>query len=472
MPDFPAILDGTRKGDYTVDYLRTEYGKELEQLATANTSYQTGGWMACKDLLSGDTAEAKMADFVLRTKAAGDAHAYIQECDASVKAFAALGQLAPVDASPRKAVGPAEHPVPDYAGLPDGYKAYLQSREAVAFSEMSPAQREDYIRPGQTLGRQKAREYAVYLKASLFASSPTGTGGLLPTDRVGMPYPMLIDPLMFFRITSEPGSIIRYWESYEPQIANLATGEVRARARGGALNDLTQEATLRQVPKQSLGVITDIPKEDLRDNGMISERMNSTLDIAMKTALITNIFRGNGGLTGANNQWRGIMPALTSAPSTNELNNVDVNHNTVAVSSGFEEPIAFFETLLAALAYRGVMPTCVFVNAADWGKIRASQRVLRNQADDYLSAPWGRIAAVPLCLCRDLGTNQSLIIDTATTFDIVLGEEVQTGISEDYRFGSNMVSLRRVMDGNVVIEKPFAAIKVTATNLLAAATLS
>ena len=213
----------------------------------------------------------------------------------------------------------------------------------------------------------------------------------------------------------------------------------------------------------------DIPREDLRDKGAVGERINRHIDIKMRTAMIANIFQGTGGITGANQQWQGIMPALTQVPGTNALNHFGIGHNSVAVEANHTEPVAFFETLMAWIGVRGLFPSCIFLNVSNWETVRQSQRYLRNQENDYMAAPWGRIGPIPMCLNRNLGANQALIIDTNDSFDVVLGEEIQTGISEDYHFGQNVVSLRRVVDGNIAIVREYGAVKVTATNLFAAA---
>lgn len=481
MANLTQPLAQAQAGEITIGLLRERFEEETVKLNEAReaSGHQEKGWMACLDLLDGDNAKDKMNDFAVRTKALAEAAAFIRtdaelrriefdqlpqprrEAEHVEKSFAPQNQFVPPPGYQLTAMNP---------GMAH-YKAMMDTPEAQRFANMTPMERKPLIRAGLLLAQTKSDDYIPVLKASHYAEASTG---LLPTDRIGMPYPSWTRELDYFMFSTEPGSIIRYMESGSDTLTAVGAGnagdaQVRDRAGSnlGTINEINDSGTVEELSKRSFGVMTKMAIEDLRDNGRVSERVNRRLDIQMRRRMVEQIFNG----TNAGNQWRGIMPVLASAAA--DITALNNTHNAVAVVAAEErEPVAFFRYLMAQLAIRGCFPTVAFVNIETWNEIKKSQTVLRNQGPDYdVLAPFGRVANhIPMCITDKLPDNQALLIDTSQTADVVLGTEILTGISEDFAFDENAVAIRRTVYGNIVLDMPLAAIKITGTDMFQAAT--
>ena len=481
MSNLTEPLNKAQSGEYTAAYLRELYDAEQAQLASAMEAHDQGaqGWLSAKDLLDGDTADAKMNDYIARGKALGEANSWlikefnarqkrelpdlppVQRAAAGEKTFAAAGQTQRQDKA-LTMLDQAWTNLPQHKAV---YKAMLASDSAQAFAAMSPTKRAEVSRvPGTLLGEVKTGDYIPLLKASIFDSAT----GILPSDRMGMPYPLLTMELEYLYLTEEPGSIIRYFPSRAIVEATSGTvGDAQVRARMGTINEMTDDTDAVVRPKHSIGALAKVALEDLNDHGRISERTNKQLDIGVRDQLTHQIFQG---VKATANNWDGIMPELsTVAASLTALGRTD---NAIAVPAN-TEPLDFLTQMIGELAERGCFPTVLFVGRDAWAAIKASQRVLRNQQQDYMRTPFGMVEhTVPMCLSRQLGTNQALIMDASKTVEVVLGEEVQSMVSEHLFFNEGAVAIRRMLYGNNAFIAPYGGIKLTSTQNFTPASFS
>lgn len=461
-------------GDITPGYLREVANKEMTTLSEAHTASQEPerGWMATLDLLDGDTANAKMLDFTERTSKLGEAMDWLTKSMASTQAFSNLQAGAgpgilnmPMPTQPGvKQATPAEPPIS--AGVQSHYKMMMASEQSQKLLAMTPEQRVEEIRRNPMLAKTASDDYRLVLKASYGYAGVAAPGGLLPTDRIGMPYPLMTMELDYIPITTSPGSLVRFFQSRAPATADPDGGNnARARARGAAMNEVTDTGAVIAHTKESLSGYATIAREDLRDNGMIGERNNQQLDIAVRDLMVQQFMLG----TGTTPEWDGILADYTTTAASQDA--ITLTSNQVAVpSSGLNEPVAFLDVLFAHLAQRGCPPSVLFVNATDWAKIRQSQRALRYMDEDYNLAPYGRVGPVPMCLSRYLGANQALMVDAEKSFGIELGTDVETAVSEDFMFTSNVVVVRRTVDGNTYHTMPYGGFLITSTDEFVAAT--
>ena len=484
MANLMEPLAKAQSGEYNIAYLRTKYDEEEVVLKQAlEASEGERGWMGCLDLLEGETADAKSDDYIMRVKALGDANKYIRK-DAETRAM--MQDIEPLPTvknfapeKPTRNSDPTQNlPEQAKAMIRSHYQKMMESPDAVKFASMTAAERTREMRPGLVLAETKMDDYLPVLKASTFA---TATTGLLPADRIGMPYPLWTGELDYFNMMIEAGSIIRYMESRAETETNLATGDAQQRARAGSgavgeIHEIDENGVVVELSKRSFGVMAQMALEDLRDNGRVGERTNRQLDIAMKTAMAYQILRGDNNNANSN-LWNGIAHKLGDAAGNRAANIAAVTreHNSVAVlSSGNDrEPIGFIDQLMIEMGLRGTLPQVLFLSPPMWKVIRDSQRAqaLRNQGDDYLTgAPFGRVAnIIPMCPTRHLAANTALLLNTEQMLDVVLGTDVLTSISEDFRFSKNAVVVRRTVYGNCAIMMPFAGFEITGTNNFQAA---
>ena len=481
-------LAAAQRGELTLANLREAFDTELKAMQEADAAISSkDGWRAAT-MLDGDDFQAKSTDFEQRTRALGGANVWLRDQYAARDVLTKMSELPPADDVAAHAGAPIEqkqfYQLPGTGqqisipaaprgmqgqetlvlGMPDegiSYKAFTESAEYKQFVAMPHERRVAMLRtPGTLLSEIDPKVMIPVLKAYTFS---TGTAGLLASDRMGMPYQLMTHELQYFPMVSEQNSVVRYFESESPSIAS-ATGAARGRARGGTINEVSVASDAVVRPKKSIGIYAEIPEEDLNDNAMISERVNRQLDIHIRSELARNIINGSGSGT----EWNGVMSRLTSAASN--ITGITLTHNAVPVVAAQEkEPVAFFEILLGHLALRGNYPSVIFLGANDWGKVRQSQRNLRNQAEDYMRFPYGQILGVPMQLSHYVGENQALMVDTSSV-TAVLGDGIKTGVSNDYAFRDNSIALKRTAYGNVEHLMPLGAFKVTATNLFAAAT--
>ena len=473
------VLDQVLAGDRTIAVLKAAFDEEKVTLASASEAADGDrGWMGALDLLKGATASEKMDDYIARGHVMKAVAEFIQK-DADTRALLTPSRPQDMHHAPEKGVNPDANPqTPNMQQFMSAQKYHFKSMdmspEYQTFMGLTPQERGragGAIVANATLAITKAEDYLPILKAN-FQTNATGALGILPTDRVAMPYNVWTGELALFNFAEEPGSAIRYTESRAISDVTQTTGDTAQRARNSALTELADEITPKSREKKSFGAIAYIALEDLRDNGRINERTNRTLDIEVKKRLAYQILNGDG--TGQ--QWNGILNDLNSAPAANGIVDLDITHNSVPVltTGDDREPIAFFETLAFELALRGTMAEGLLCGHNVWKVIRDSMRSagLRNQGDDYVAMmPFGRVAGyVPMIPTRWMPANTCLIGNFSETMDVVLGPEVITGISEDYKFGDMQVSIRRAMQGNNALMQPLGMIKVTNTNNFAAAT--
>ena len=343
---------------------------------------------------------------------------------------------------------------------------------------LAPAEQFKMLRQSKHIAlRSDAKEYLVKMKNMPDIGGPaetmmkamtfsTGADGILPTDRMAMPM-ALISALSFFNIMAQPGNLVRFFEAPTPEVAS-ATGQSRGRIRGADIHEVSVASQSTQLIKHSIGSYAEIPREDIRDHGMVSERSERTLDIAIRQEMERQIFAGDNSGT----NWRGIGEVTKTAVANIGLLSITTNSVAVLNSGSDREPVAFFERLALELGTRGTFPTVLFADAATIVKVRDSQRAFRYQQNDIERFPFGSIqnGLIPMFPSRYLPENTAYLLDSGQAMDVELGEFIETGISEDVAFKQNAVAIRRTVDGNVAFLMPHAVIQVTGTNNLVAQT--
>lgn len=440
------------------DELREQYNAELKAMGEVHSIQLDKGWLECKDLLAGETAGDKMQDYHARTQALHQTADLLNRIDQANDVFKRLQPSnAPASPDSDQVTKGIETP----ATVSTGANELTLSLSQKAFQALPIAARTALLHsPGMPLWQTSAADFATRAKAFTFS---TGADGILPTDRMAMPY-QLISALGYFTITAQAGSIVRFFQAPSPELA-AAAGQSRGRARGAAINQVSVTSQVMQLVKQSRGAYAEIPREDIRDHGMVNARVEQTLDIALAQDIERQIFAGDN--TGEN--WKGFVPDLSTAAAN--MDAIALTSNSVPVAAN-DEPVSVLEQLMTQLGMRGVMATVIFANARDIEVIRQSQRVLRNQMSDYERYPYGGINAVPLHPCQYLPANTAVIMDSVACLYVELGSTVETLVSEDAAMIRNNIAMSRTVDGQVALEKPYGAIKLTATDNFKSASLS
>ena len=505
------LLTQIREGKADLGALREHAQKELEILTKAHGESQVGGYMATKDLLNGDTEQTKEDDLIARTEDLRKAQDFltsrlmIDKNMADLKARASLftggsGGPSPDDIAKAQAQGnnlpPPPTPfdrqknaasgtkneLPDHYGagtlMDVHYKAMLDDGIYQEFASYGYEDRKRQIYVGRPLAQTRTKDYVPALKAAYAFAGVAAPGGIMPSDMVGMPYPMMTNELDYVMMTAAPGSLIRYFQSAAPVAVDLASGDwttgnrPRPVDRAMAITTRTPTGAVTARTKQRLAGLIKMDLEDLRDNGQIGERNNMQLDVDVRNLMAQQIFNG----TGSNHQWNGILSdfdtPVSATPAQNNIGGLGLGHNTVAVqSTGTDrEPVAFMDQVWGELILRGCPPGVLFVTKPLWSEIRKSQRALRYLDEDYAKAPYGRVGPVPMCLSRYMPANEALMVDNMKAFGVELGVQVETAISDDWAFDEYAVSIRRVVSGNTYMLMPFGGIRITGTNNFVAAT--
>ena len=474
-------------GSVGIAELRTEFKTEFDTLQDINAT-TLGDWMLAKDKLAGETAEAKQDDFTCRQKALQATQQYITKNDAARAEMENLGIVMPE----RKFA--KNEPVEVRVQNPLAKSLGSVVQDAGIFNDWDFGSKREF--------KGKMSEVIHQLKAVTYTGFPgqsqQNTTGLLPTDRIVDIYPMQLEPLDYFTMRAEPGAYIRYVEPEDPIRPDSATGNAQYAATraltGDAMSDIPAYGTVQgaririrgsrlgeraisrptiTIAKQSEGVMTFVNREDINDNPQVWQKTADQLMLDVRQLLMWQLFYGNGGsgatqlTTGA---WNGFDAALTIAPGTNTIANFNQGnswHNTVAVHANDmpREPLAFLEELYVRMRYAGMNPTAIFLGASDWTRIRQSQRSYRYQNPDFMRYPNGEVQGIPMVVNPFAAANTLHVCDTRPdVIEIVLGEDIQSDVSEDFDFGNNRTTMRVVVYGNVAIYKKFGLVKVTATN--------
>ena len=498
-------------GSVKLSELRTTFGTERTALEEANAA-SMGDWMNAKDLLAGATAAEKMADFQCRQKELSDTQRYILDNDIAMARLAELGGVMPE----RKFAG----------GDPVKVEVVGPSRKTLGALAHESGKFADYDFKGTKEFATRTEDIIHQLKAVSYTGLPGGdqqnTVGLLPTDRIIPIYPMQLEPLDYFTIRAEPGGYIRYVEPELPYRPTSTDGNsqyddasgrtvdrsgatattnididqayetirgARIRIRGSRLGERIITRPTVSLPKQSEGIMTFVNREDINDNPMIWQRTADQLMLDVRQLLMWQLFYGNGtfahGNTPSTGAWNGIDGNLgRAAVNTGDVylrhpsevatdldmfNQDNKWHNQVPVTTlanGRDEPLAWLEELYVRMRYVGMNPTAIMLGAPDWTRIRQSQRSYRYQNPDFLRYPNGEIQGIPMVVNPFARANELYVFDTRPdVVEIVLGEEIQNDVSEDFDFGNNRTTMRVVVYGNIPIYKRFGLVKVTATNL-------
>ena len=470
-------LDKAKAGTMTVSDLRSEHAKEYNTLGEAHEAESKDGWLSAKDLLSGDTAEAKMKDFIARHEDIALVERYLADHDRA-------------------------------KALADNARPAMPERH---FTGQSPVQVEVvnnglkslgyYIAQKDVSDYKQGLEFKVpmndvvhQLKAANFTgTSSNEVGGLLPTDRVASIYERRVAALDYFNMFGEPGSIVRYHTPPPPVDSNPGDGSsgaggtnadratdgatlpdygtvdgARVLARGARLGERNAVFTQVSLPKQELGEWMPVNRQDALDNPAVLQRSVDQMMNDVKLLILREVFRGAGGTVGTNEEWNGIDPACSAiaAAGIGAVARFVTNSVPVVTTANIErEPLAFIESIMATLVMRGTMPTAIFVGEPEYLAIRKSQRVARQQENDYRRFPLGDLHGVPLVLNPVLAPNTMYVMDTTPdTMEIILNESVDVQMSEDFDFGNNRIALRVVVNGNCPIYRNLGMFEITTTN--------
>ena len=505
MGELADILDKVKgDGSVTVPSLRTYVKEEETKLEEIDSHTLKGGnFMSAKDALEGETEEAKMGSYRQRLKELAEATKHLYEYD----------QIMAERENYRKAM-----PEREFTGKGDDRPMRVEIVSPFSKSVGSELHAAgvyvDYDFQNRKSYSVRAADVIHQLKAVTYTGLPGGgrenVEGLLPSDRIVDIYPMNLEPLDYFTMRAEPGAIIRYNTPEDPIRPDGTTGNAqydatrgltgdamsdipgygtvtgaRVRIRGSRLGERLITRPTVVLPKQSEGVMTFVNREDINDNPQIWQKTADQLMLDVRQLLMYQLFYGSGTLapgtgnvgatTPTTGQWNGIDPFISSTAADKAANISQFNqdndwHNqvdVVAAASGIvDEPLAFLEELFVRMRYAGMNPTSIMLGAADWTRIRQSQRSYRYQNPDYHRYPNGEMLGVPLVINPFAAANTLHVFDTRPDVtEIILGQEIQTDVSEDFDFGNNRTTMRVVVYGNIPIYKKYGLVKVTQTNL-------
>ena len=481
------VLAQHQVGEISDAVLREKHKEEYDRLANVFETVQKDGWMATKDALAGATVGEKVADYKMRVEEISSVEKAIHDLDEVLKVRAAMRPpsaptpmvVPPNDGAASPPLGFAATQISQMERTYESLSAKMGKSEAVLkeFPERQLPSGTTPMPPGGVVLRMQMKDALPTLK-TFQISTP------LPTDVVAMPYPMRTQPLDYINMRTEPGSIMFYHRPADP--ATFATASAVAddwqavnthaapRTRGAALgtNDVTW--TRIQLTKQSIGSWMPINYEDMNDNVNVMTVASEQLMVDVRLLMIREIFQGGhrGGTAPANvpPHWEDLDTILSISSGANQ------NTSAVPTPGGTApnyinvesiEPLQATEQIMANLWHRGVFPTVVFLNAQDYVKIRAQQRIARYMQTNYREFPMGDLHGIPMCLTDQLPANTMIIGGTnPTNLEIVMVQEFQVGMSDDYQFANNQRSIRVVAYGNLAVYRPASLWKLTATDNL------
>ena len=478
-------LERAKNGEITVNDLRSAHMTEYNVLGEAfQASEKSDGFMGAKDLLKGDNEDAKFKDFDTRQNELKDVENYLYERDRVAMEWANQRKALPE----RQFANQGPMPVTLVGGGLKSFGGHLVANKGF----------EGYD-SGTLTVKIPAEQILHQLKAANFTGTSTDiAGGLLPSDRVANIYRRRVKALDYFDIIAEPGSIVRYHTPPLPVDAAPGDGSApsrtatdgqplpdfptndgaRVRTRGARLGERQATWTEISLPKRPLGEWMPVNREDARDNPAVMGRVADQMMNDIRLLMLHQIFRGSGGLTGAGQQWDGLDPLLSGTRGQAVANigafGTYTTTSVAVLGSGTDrEPLSFIEQVMAEMAMRGIEPTAIFLGSGAYKTIRQSQRVYRHQNEDYEMFPKGEVMGAALVLTPVLPANTLYICDTnPEVMQVVLGEQVEAQMSEDFAFADNAVALRVVVDGNIAHYQHLGSCEVTSTNNFVAASFS
>lgn len=455
------LLAQVNKGESSVAILREKYGTEFNRMGDIKMTVEEKGWMGTADALVGETAEERVKNYGVRLNEMQAVEKFLYDHDQVLLQADGLRQ-APVAPQTKAGFPQAGPPVRVELASPRTFSEKMM--DLPAFKERMPEGRLPNPHEKTLLGNNhlylsmSAKEAIPIFKAFQITTP-------LPTDVVARPYPMRTQPLDYISMRTAPGALIFYHQPAVPAtpIGDNTATRATTRMRGAALNQTNVEWTRRSLEKTSQGAWIPVDYEDINDNAEVLTAAAEQLLIDTRYLMVQQLFNGSGVTTGNNPQWNGILRLLT------DDSGIDATTQAVPASGvDARHPLMVLEQAFISIWNRGMFPTVIFCGAEDYVKITAQQRVERYLEADYREFPMGAVRGIPLCLTDQLPANTMLVGDCGMeNIEIVLGQNIETMMSDDYRFAQNQRAIRVVVYGNIPIYRPLAFRQITATNNLA-----
>lgn len=461
------MLEQYNKGDITLEVLREAHTKRYDDMETYGIEARDKGWMSLKDAIPGETSEEKVKAFAVENDELGRVEQLILSID---QAFAKQKAL-------RRTQAPATS---EHGGQqPEGGRGFVGERVAKVETDLSSLSAK--IRKSESFqknfpdGRLPSMStkftgdynFDMHMKDGLPMLKAFTITTPMPIDIVAQPYPMRTQPLDYVNIRTAPGSQIFYHTPNLPgTVGPASTHRAQVRTRGLPLNETNIEWDDIRLTKRSLGSWMPINYEDVNDNAAFAAVAAEQLMIDIRLLMVQQMLQGRN--TG--DEWQGLSGALTTtsglgqntAPVPMPAGTAPNYTNTEAI-----HPVQALVNAMVQIWQRGMFPTAIFLGATDYVKINYQQRLERYLQTDYRNFPMGDVQGVPLVLTDQLPANEIIIADLSPqNAEIVLGQELQIGMSDDYRFANNQRAIRVVTYGNLAIYRPLAFWKLTATNQL------
>ena len=465
MAKLADLLAQVNAKEASIAQLREAHKDEYTLMGTiAEDTQKGGGWVDTKDALEGSTVEEKVANFQVRTEELQKIGKFLEDQDralATMKVMRAPSD--PAGDSGAKTAFVGERKESPSAGADTGLRHFARKMmETQDFKSGFPTNQ----LPPQA-SKVMAGEHAVVVKQPMadaigefkFFTITTP----LPSDVVGMPYPMRVQPLDYINMRAEPGAIL-FFHRPEGPTTNAAAP---ARARGITLTQRNVTWDRVILTKHSLGNWMPLAHEDINDNASVMAAAAEQLLVDVKYQIVNQLFNGNN--TGSN--WDGLV-RQTSTSSGTEQNTSAVPARTgtpPAINNPDEvHPLMVLNDVMTRIWERGMFPTVIFCSRADYIKIRAQQRIERYLQPDYKTFPMGDVDGVPLCLTDQLPANTLIVADTdPRNVEIVMGQDITTAVSDDYQFADNERSIRVTCYGNLALYRPLSVWRLTDTDHMA-----
>ena len=472
------MLEQYNTGEITMSVLRAEHEKQFNEMEAFGKEAQEKGWMALMDKVPGENSEQKVKSFSdMNDELARVERAIHAEDQAMAKQRSQRKALpAGVMEGLSKDAGAGRDFVGERAGQMETALVGLSAKMAQteAFLKNFPDGRLPLM-SGQPIKGEL--EFPMHMKDAIPTLKAFNISTPMPIDIVGRPYPMRVQPLDYFNIRTEPGSQIFYHQPVTPELpnpnSNPVVGRARVRMRGAPLHMSDVTWVQQRLTKPSLGSWMPVAYEDVADNASVAAVAAEQLMIDVRILMVQQLFNGNGGLLSTNYQWHGLLPQLTTTTvgDTQNSSAVPRPQGTAPnyINSDAIHPVQALVNVMVRLWERGMEPTstAIFLSAADYLKVNYQQRLERYLQGDYKNYPMGDVHGVPLVLTDQLPANTILIGDTSQmNAEIVMGNDLQIGMSDDYRFANNQRAMRVVTYGNVALYRPLAFWNLTATNNL------
>lgn len=466
--EMKTLLEQVNKGESSIAILREAHQKEHDRLGDIRETAMSHekGWLGTADALVGDTQEERVKNFGERMDELAAAEKFLHEHDQTILKAQNLRQTpqAPQTAETKAGFPQSGPPIRVELERPRTFSQKMlelpQFKERIPDGRLPNPKEKNLMGGNHVYLRMPAQDAMPVFKAFQITTP-------LPTDVVGRAYPMRTQPLDYITMRTAPGALIFYHQPQVPAAADPGSNSNRAqtRMRGAELNEVTVEWARVSLEKTSQGSWMPIDYEDINDNAEVMTQATEQLLIDCRYLMVQQLFNGTNVAGSATHpEWNGILRLLTDDAGVDQTRQAVPTPGTDPDAT---HPLMVLEQAFISIWNRGMFPTVIFVGATDYVKITAQQRVERYLETDYGTFPMGSVRGIPLCLTDQLPANNILVGDCgAENIEIVLGQEIETMMSDDYRFANNQRAIRVVVYGNIPIYRPLAFRRIIDTNNL------